>query len=112
MQYLSSEVPAEAQTAPMCNSILEAALYSGDGKLALEVLQHVCTNRLPRNSRTATAMLRIMVGGPKPLMLCLLPEEHSQLCCNEALRYIYAMDSCDPLDFLLWMHRMIISHHA
>ena len=70
LQYLSDEVPSESQTAPMHNSILEAALHSGDGKLALEVLQHVCASELPHNSRTAGAMLRIMVSSPKLPVLC------------------------------------------
>ena len=70
MQYLSNEVPPEVQTAPMHNTILEAALHSGSSELALEALQHVRLSGSPRNSRTAAAMLRIMVGSPKRPMFC------------------------------------------
>ena len=108
MQYLSDEVPPEAQTAPMHNTILEAALHSGDGKLALGALQHVCLSGSPRNSRTAAAALRIMVGSPKSPMLCPCARRKCSLCCTSCATC--AMNSYDPLGFLIRMNRIIICH--
>ena len=108
MQYLSDEVPPEAQTAPMHNSILEAALHSGNGKLALEALQHVCLSGSPRNNRTAAAALRIMVGSPKPPVLCPCARRKCSSCCT--LCSTYAMDSFDPLVSLIEMNCIIIRH--
>ena len=109
MQYLSNEVPPEARTAPMHNTILEAALHLGNGKLALEALQHVRLSGSLRNSRTAAAMLRIMVGSPNPPMLCPCARKCCSSCCT--LCSTHAVGSYDPLGFSITMNCIVIHNH-
>ena len=62
LHYLREEVSAEAQTAGMYNSILEAALYERDSQIAYEALELMQDAAVAPDSRTAAAALRIMVG--------------------------------------------------
>ena len=61
-QYLSQEVPIEAQTPGMYNSVLKAARRASDTQMASRVLQMMEDVGVSPGSRTAAVALRIMVG--------------------------------------------------
>ena len=64
LHYLRIEVPPRAQTAPMYNSLLEAAQHSGNSKIAEQALQLMEEAEVAPNSRTVCAALRLLVGCP------------------------------------------------
>ncbi len=64
LQYLRNEVPAMAQTAPMYNSLLEAAQHSGKSTVAEQALQLMEEVGVTPNSRTVCAALRLLVSCP------------------------------------------------
>lgn len=79
--YLSQEVPIEAQTPGMYNSLLEAALRASDAQMAGRVLQMMEDGGLAPDDRTAAAALRVMVGCPVcPLPACLCHHATGRPC--------------------------------
>ena len=63
-EYLSQEVPVEAQTPGMYNSLMEAALRASNTQMAKRVLDMMDDAGVAPDSRTAAAALRVMVGCP------------------------------------------------
>jgi pentatricopeptide repeat protein len=106
LHYLRNEVPPRSQTAPMYNSLLEAAQHSGKSKVAEQALQLMDEAGVAPNSRTVCAALRLLVGCPaSPFFgLSLLHKwNQSAGCVAHMLKYVrrhkksYCAVSCNDI---------------
>lgn len=75
-----------AQTTPMYNSILEAALHLNDTQIASQALQLMAAAGVPRNGRTAAAALRIVVGCPQ--LPVLAPLYQAYACSSHQVAWL------------------------
>ncbi len=81
-QYLSQEVPVEALTPGMYNSLLEAALRASDMQMAKRLLQTMDDAGVAPDTRTAAAALRVAVGCPAAQHAIMCPACHNVASCT------------------------------